>query len=494
MRWCVIKCSAGRKLFEGVSRQQYRYIAAHIIPATACSQRVAKEMDRVLRSSEPMPTILSESMLPSCPPLDATQAAAPTTTVVALAQSLSSSSDDDSFVLRAAAACAPSLETTAASHTGPACVASTSVETAAACASAVLPSSPLLAVHAAGAPMLTTNSLAPPRVAPVTSFGSCCSSIFPYRFAGPVGVSQPPGEAATAAAVEQSTAEAEAATSSARVPAVDANDEAQAKTDKAYDLTIGAASLIGGFAIRDVIASPGVHEFGSNTWAFYAYRPLVAFATTLDLYCVLVLVLNRYLAARAFKDVSENAHARFLAATATTRMAALWAFLYSLPIFLIAAAVKQVHDATLLQAAGGILVLVVGCLVLLRTFAYQGQQLEEIAHEQAHADATATVAAARSIPTPTPQITHPVVPASALATAPRRAATTGAGQGAINSTREGGRVPPSPGAATAEDIAMQVGQPLPKAPVARVERATTHATTMTQRHHAPEQGTSMEMV
>jgi hypothetical protein len=108
------------------------------------------------------------------------------------------------------------------------------------------------------------------------------------------------------------------------INAVDDKTAAE-KTDKAYDLTIAAASLLGGFSMRDVIASPGTAEFGSAPWAFYLYRPLVAVATTLDLYAVIMLVLNRYLAARAYKDIGEAAHRDFSAATAGSRQLAVWA-------------------------------------------------------------------------------------------------------------------------------------------------------------------------
>ena len=59
-------------------------------------------------------------------------------------------------------------------------------------------------------------------------------------------------------------------------------------------------------------------------WALYAYRVLLPIAAGLDLYAVVSLVLNRYLAARAYKDRGRRAHAEFIKSTAETRRQSVW--------------------------------------------------------------------------------------------------------------------------------------------------------------------------
>ena len=56
------------------------------------------------------------------------------------------------------------------------------------------------------------------------------------------------------------------------------------KTDKAYDLTIAAASLLGGFTIKEVLAAPTVENFSQATPLYHALatrctpRPLCTLA------------------------------------------------------------------------------------------------------------------------------------------------------------------------------------------------------------------------
>ena len=76
------------------------------------------------------------------------------------------------------------------------------------------------------------------------------------------------------------------------------------KMEKAYDLTIAASSLMGGFTVREVLAAPGAVDF-SHAWALVLYRLLLPLAAVLDLYAVVVLVLNRYLSARVWKTTAR---------------------------------------------------------------------------------------------------------------------------------------------------------------------------------------------
>ena len=54
------------------------------------------------------------------------------------------------------------------------------------------------------------------------------------------------------------------------------------------------------------------------------YRVLLPLAAALDLYAVVSLVLNRYLAARAYKDKDRRAHAQFIQSTAQSRRQSVW--------------------------------------------------------------------------------------------------------------------------------------------------------------------------
>lgn len=201
-------------------------------------------------------------------------------------------------------------------------------------------------------PPMAVNTPKPPAptiISKGSSFESACSAIFAYRYQRAdepsAAAAAPPPPAGTAPHISGSgtaaTAPDNATQQAVEEPAWSAA-KALERTDKAYDLAIGAASLLGGFSIRDVVAAPGLDTFDGHSLAFYLYRPLIAAAVLLDLYAVMGLVLNRYLAARAYKDVGPRAFETFHSATTESRKAAMWAFLTSLPIFLIAAALKQV--------------------------------------------------------------------------------------------------------------------------------------------------------
>ena len=72
--------------------------------------------------------------------------------------------------------------------------------------------------------------------------------------------------------------------------------------------------------------------------------------------------------------------------TGRHRRCAVYAFLSSLPIFLVAAALKQVNVGTLSESAGAVAILVVGFCLLVWTMIQLGAELEET---QFRADATA---------------------------------------------------------------------------------------------------------
>jgi hypothetical protein len=188
----------------------------------------------------------------------------------------------------------------------------------------------------------------PPSAHHQRSGGTCCSSILPYRYYQ----SSAPAPAA-------------AAPSTADKASAERDRQAEAKTDKAYDLTIGAASLLGGFTMKDVLGAPSVTDF-SQDWALYVYRVLLPATAALDMFAVVTLVLNRYLAARAYKDADEQAYSEFVRATAFHRRRAVWAFLSSLPLFLVAAAAKQFHGLEArLALAGPVPVLLSACGLIL---------------------------------------------------------------------------------------------------------------------------------
>ena len=63
--------------------------------------------------------------------------------------------------------------------------------------------------------------------------------------------------------------------------------------------------------------------------------------------------------------------------TGRHRRSAVYAFLSSLPIFLVAAALKQVNVGTLSESAGAVTILVVGFCLLVWTMIQLGAQLEE---------------------------------------------------------------------------------------------------------------------
>jgi len=63
--------------------------------------------------------------------------------------------------------------------------------------------------------------------------------------------------------------------------------------------------------------------------------------------------------------------------TGRHRRSAVYAFLSSLPIFLVAAALKQVNVGTLSESAGAVAILVVGFCLLVWTMIQLGAQLEE---------------------------------------------------------------------------------------------------------------------
>ena len=262
---------------------------------------------------------------------------------------------------------------------------------------------------------------APPPTERLQSWGSTCSSILPYR---PVKVCVTASAAPGSGRVDgESCARLEEGrpTPTARDGARE--EEARVLSDKSYDLVIAAGSLMGGFTIKEVLAPPDLHGFSHEAAycapppAFLppvcpppaecrdarpcnrrvstaeaqgpdarsvpapsadAYRVLLPLAATLDLYAVVTLVLNRYLAARAFKDGDWAAHAKFVASSAPHRRHAVWAFVSALPVFVVAAAAKQLHGLSGLLAAGPVLVLAAGCVVMFYSVLLQTRQLQRV--------------------------------------------------------------------------------------------------------------------